>query len=905
MLDRIRRACTGVTVLISLCVMCGVNVLIPVAGPAAADDTPLPDLVVETLSGPPTAPAIGVTTTFSATVRNAGNADSTPCRLDFNLGDTTLDSLYIAGICAGESVTCILTWKAEAGDHVLTVTADAENTVTESNETNNIMTLAFSVLAADLVIRGITWEPETVSAGETVTFTILVSNQGSQSSRYGEYEVFIGGNSRGKFSIPVLAPTATIERTISWVAQPGSHTIRADLDIGDTTRESCETNNSFSIEFITAGPDLIIDGISWTPAERSYTENVTLSFIVKNQGQGASYGTWLSCYLEGLGWVRGQVKPLSPGSSTTVKYNWFPGSCNQTVHAVIDPSDEVLETDEDNNTAIIVIPGVGIPDLVLQSITCIPATPEVDKPVSFKVMIRNTGTSAAYNVELTLKTNYYFNLSHLINAIEPGQTLEHTFTMTAKNRILNIQAILDYGDLIKESDETNNTKSISVMPIIPAPTVDFQITGASCTPAGPRIDEEITISVNITNAGPGTAPGSHVACYIDGELLTTQPVKSLKTGQTDCIEFTTKAAFGDHVVKLSADFNNYVREIDETNNETTIEYTTLAPDLVVKNLIWSPETPQLGDTVTLIAVIENRGNDVSGETEIEYYVNGLARGQHYVNQIEPGETVIRKFTWQAQVIPDSFGAFVDKKDTVLESNELNNDKLAPLPAPDIGIQNITLSPVPAEAGSTVSFTVSMTNNGDGKAGITRVTASVNGTPLPPEINNPILPGESQDITFFWRGAPGNYKFTVMADETDRLVESNESNNLAALLFSVVEPLPEGSDNLSGISSGNSTGGMSGSAPSLILPDDETDGESIPVELFEELQGEEEEVPEVDESPSSPWWNIFTSLWFLIGVSLLGVVSIGALLFLRRRMAGSQAATEPAEAEPQTAPQEEA
>ncbi len=902
MIDGIRRLLAGVMVFLLLCVITGAAGF-PWTASVDADDTPLPDLVIETLSGPPTAPVIGTTTTFSATIGNRGNAASAPCRLDFSIGEIILDSLYVDGIPAGESITCILTWKAEAGNHVLTATADSTHVVVESNETNNTMTLAFSVLAADLVIRGITWEPQTISAGDMVTFTVSISNQGNQSSRYGEYEFFINDVSRGRFSVPVLAPTASIERTVSWIAQPGSFIIRADLDVWNSTKEVSETNNSYCMEFTTAGPDLIISGITWTPLERTDSENITLSMVVKNQGTGTSRAAWLTYFTDDSAAGRVMVAPLSANTSRTYTYSWNPGSENCTFGAVIDLAEEVWETDETNNSLYVQIPAVGITDLILSSLTCSPAVPLIGHPAAITVTVKNDGNRTVSNVDLKLYTSYNFNLVHYFPSISAGGTATHTFKVTALDRTLNVSGVIDEAGIVRESNETNNRKSITLVPRHPAPEADMVVESISLQPQA-RIGQETIIYAIIKNAGKGTTIGSHAAFYLDGKKIDVRIVNSLNAGGTYTVTLPWEATAGKHTLAVRADFYEDIRETDETNNETSIEFTTLAPDLVVKNLIWSPETPQLGDTVTLIAVIENRGNDASGETEVEYYVNGLARGQHYVNPLEPGETVIRTFTWQAQVIPDSFGAFVDKADIVLESNELNNNKLAPLPAPDIGIQDIEMSPVPAEAGSTVSLTVTLANKADGKAGITRISASVNGTPLPPEANNVLLPGGSQEITFTWRGDPGYYKFTVTADETDYLVESNESNNTASLLFPVIEPLPPASDNTTGISSANGTGGLLGGVPSLILPDTEPQAETLPVELFEQPEDEAEELPELNEPPSEPWWKIFTSLWFLIGVSVLGVAAIGVLLFLRRRLAAQGAGPAEAEAKEPEPPQEE-
>ena len=62
--------------------------------------------------------------------------------------------------------------------------------------------------------------------------------------------------------------------------------------------------------------------------------------------------------------------------------------------------------------------------------------------------------------------------------------------------------------------------------------------------------------------------------------------------------FTWIAQVGTHDVRAVTDGLNQVTEGDETNNEKVLTYATLAPDLIVQDITWSPADPSEGDTVT-------------------------------------------------------------------------------------------------------------------------------------------------------------------------------------------------------------------------------------------------------------------------------------------------------------------
>ncbi|MFE9249019.1 CARDB domain-containing protein [Streptomyces sp. NPDC007088] len=102
--------------------------------------SPGPDLLVRSITTNPENPAVGASVSFSVSVQNRGTTAvpaGTVTRL--TAGTTTLNGTTPA-VPAGESVTVAIsgTWKATSGGATLTATADATNTVTETDENNNV-----------------------------------------------------------------------------------------------------------------------------------------------------------------------------------------------------------------------------------------------------------------------------------------------------------------------------------------------------------------------------------------------------------------------------------------------------------------------------------------------------------------------------------------------------------------------------------------------------------------------------------------------------------------------------------------------------------------------------------------------------------------------------------------------
>ncbi|MFG1624904.1 CARDB domain-containing protein [Kribbella sp. NPDC049227] len=106
-----------------------------------------PDLQVTGITSNPANPAPGAQVSFTVAVNNRGTAASSATTVTrLTIGSTTLNT-NTASIAAGATANVAMTgtWTATNGGATLTATADATNTVAETNETNNTLSRSIVV----------------------------------------------------------------------------------------------------------------------------------------------------------------------------------------------------------------------------------------------------------------------------------------------------------------------------------------------------------------------------------------------------------------------------------------------------------------------------------------------------------------------------------------------------------------------------------------------------------------------------------------------------------------------------------------------------------------------------------------------------------------------------------------
>ena len=107
----------------------------------------------------------------------------------------------------------------------------------------------------------------------------------------------------------------------------------------------------------------------------------------------------------------------------------------------------------------------------------------------------------------------------------------------------------------------------------------------------------------------------------------------------------------------------------------------------------------------------------------------------------------------------------------------------PTTGPDLIIQEITWSPNVPTAGQSVSFAVTVTNQGKAEAKSFYVYYYVDGSYKNSTSVYSIAAGATRTVSFTWSAETGTHTIKGVADYTDLVAEGNESNNALEIAFS--------------------------------------------------------------------------------------------------------------------------
>ncbi|AKB51197.1 cell surface protein [Methanosarcina barkeri str. Wiesmoor] len=111
--------------------------------------------------------------TMTATIENQGDKDSQPFNVSLMVKGKVVDTQSVSGLTAGGNTTVDLHWTPDgsADTYSLSVVADPENTVVESNENNNILTSLIGANSATAPVAEFSADKTSGDAPLTVTFT--------------------------------------------------------------------------------------------------------------------------------------------------------------------------------------------------------------------------------------------------------------------------------------------------------------------------------------------------------------------------------------------------------------------------------------------------------------------------------------------------------------------------------------------------------------------------------------------------------------------------------------------------------------------------------------------------------------------------------------------------------------
>jgi hypothetical protein len=217
-------------------------------------------------------------------------------------------------------------------------------------------------------------------------------------------------------------------------------------------------------------PDLTVTALSWTPSAPVETDTTTVSATVKNTGSAASPATTVNVSVGGVVAGSAPVGALAAGASATVQAAVGKRATGSyTVAAVVDPTDTVIEQNNDNNSLTapnkLVVAQAPGPDLQVLGVTSNPASPVVGAAVSFTVSVQNRGTTTTGATTVTRLTVGGTTLDTSTPAIAAGATatVNVTGSWTATSGGATIVATADATGVVTETNETNNAFSRAIV----------------------------------------------------------------------------------------------------------------------------------------------------------------------------------------------------------------------------------------------------------------------------------------------------------------------------------------------------------------------------------------------------------------------------------------------------------
>jgi subtilase family serine protease len=676
-------------------------------------------------------------------------------------------------------------------------------------------------------------------AGQTLWITAKVENRGPVAAANVKASFFDGDPALG--GVPIGAeqeitsapPYVSQSVSVAWntTGKIGVQKIFVIVDPANEISELNEDDNIGSNQVVVISlPDLALANgdISVTPKFPNTSETVTVTATIRNLGQAAA-GAFDAVLYDGQpetgGRNLGTVSVPSVAGGDEVHLSWqgnFLSGPHQ-LYVLVDPDNVISEVGKTNNqgtASLYIYPVEGnYADLATSAIVVSPSAPNAGQSATITATVSNIGTLAApiSSVELWARDEHGAEsllLSQGLPALGIGgqAKLELSATFSQGRHTLTLGA--DLGQLVTESDRTNNSSSISLN-VLPAgvqlPDLAVFSEEILVLPAEPTSEDLITVKATVHNLGNAETNGALVRIY-DGDpgsgglcVGVGRALGLIPSGGEEVVFVDVRLGDGIHTVFVDVDRDYLISEVDETNNQASVSLTVRPPlpDLIasMQDISFSPLFPKAGDTITIQATVRNNGNKSASDVTARLYDGPAESGTLLSETVVP---VISGHSWVSFQVSGSFALgdhhitlVIDPADTVLEQSETNNSSsnlLTVLTIPDLSIAFAegVLDPAQAFSDEKITLRIPVHNLGQSSAEQVEV-AFYDGDPT----QGGVKLGESYTIyknyglstvqlekSFFL--TPGAHQVYVALDPGNKIVESTKTNNIAAVSVPVQE-----------------------------------------------------------------------------------------------------------------------
>ena len=202
----------------------------------------------------PSEPQAGDTVTLQAQVGNSGAATASSVRVTLTSDGVQVATTVILSIPPDGVGIATLSWEPSPGGHLLRVVVDPDREMSETDRTNNEVSLPIDVTSADLVIAptNITLDPSYPTEGSVATVMVTVRNRRTVVTVPFDVNLYIDDVLIHTFEGDVgLLGGGNVTLEHRWNATSGRHAFRAIADPDGKVIEEDRSNNvatrSFSV----------------------------------------------------------------------------------------------------------------------------------------------------------------------------------------------------------------------------------------------------------------------------------------------------------------------------------------------------------------------------------------------------------------------------------------------------------------------------------------------------------------------------------------------------------------------------------------------------------------------------------------------------------------------------------
>ena len=571
---------------------------------------------------------------------------------------------------------------SHAGEHVLWLVLDPDNTVVESSEQDNRSTLAVSVLAPsnlpDLALEATDFalSPAAVSSLPSAVHLIgTLRNIGAATANGVAVRLYATPDTTHAIaSTTVDIPgrgTAPVAMNFT-ISAPATLNLLLRADPDNAVAEANETNND-AVLILPFGQSL---DLQVTPSDVTIAsatrvgQDIAFDVMLHNLGTVDSPPVVLHADIvqnNSTVVVFDAPVQILAGHTQSRRITWRASQAGPAqLRVALDPANQVAEMREDNNAAQLdfQVASMDQPELTFasDSLAFIPTPSLQGQPLVASLLVRNLSSVATGSFRVGLyaadpRSAAPSLASTVVSSVAGSSDL--AVNMNVADLSLSgdqtLYAFIDSENQIEEADETNNV-IIAPLRVVSLPDVVVSVADMALTPALPVPGQPVHAQVTVRNTG-GQDAQNVVVRLQEGDapsgaaVGTDQTIDLLRAGSAATLSWNwTLGVLPDsRAVTAIADPAHMVREGSEENNSATLPFDVQDGNFFVNQRYISPNGDGVQDETVIVFVLP-----AAGPAELDV-VNGAQYTVRHFTNVQLNDALRGQVIWDGR---DDLGRIV-------------------------------------------------------------------------------------------------------------------------------------------------------------------------------------------------------------------------------------------------------